>query len=133
MTYEEAKKVLKWALSLLDGHHYISDSYGTIDPTAKTTAFGMAIGAIDKALAMQWVPVSERLPELIPCSAGTAYSEAVITLTSERRVVEAIYDGNEFIGPYDFWECEDGERVTHWAPIPMPLPPLPEPPKEEQT
>ena len=84
--------------------------------------------AIDKVIAGKWVPVSERLPELIPCSAGTAYSEAVITLTSERRVVEAIYDGNEFIGPYDFWECEDDEQVTHWAPLPMPLP---EQPKED--
>lgn len=135
MTYEEAKRILHpdTTLEALAEIEYYGGFNG---PEAQIKAVNaaclVACEAIDKALAMQWVPVSERLPELIPCSAGTAYSEAVITLTSERRVVEAIYDGKEFIGPYDFWECEDDERVTHWAPIPMPLPPLPEPPKEEQ-
>lgn len=68
-----------------------------------------------------WISVKERLPETIPCSAGTRYSEAVIVLTSERKVVEAVYDGTDFIGPFDYWECM-GEEVTHW----MPLPELPD-------
>ena len=74
----------------------------------------------------RWIPVTERLPKLIPCRAGTAYSEAVNVLTSGRKVITAIYDGTDWIGPFGFWDA-DGEEVTHWAPV---LLPLPEPPKE---
>lgn len=75
----------------------------------------------------RWIPVTERLPKLIPCSAGTAYSEAVNILTSGRKVITAIYDGIDWIGPFRFWDAE-GEEVTHWTPV---LLPLPESPKEE--
>lgn len=72
----------------------------------------------------KWVSVSERLPETIPCSAGTEYSEAVILLTSGRKVLTAIYDGYGFIADAAFWDAIDDD-ITHWAPIPMPLPELP--------
>lgn len=75
----------------------------------------------------KWIPVTERLPELIPCDAGTAYSEAVSVLTTGRKVLTAIWDGMDFIADAAFWEAE-GEKVTHWAPV---LLPLPEPPKGE--
>ena len=74
----------------------------------------------------KWIPVSERLPDLIPCNAGTAYSEAVNVLTSGRKVLTAIWDGTDFIADAEFWEAE-GEEITHWTPV---LLPLPEPPKE---
>lgn len=74
----------------------------------------------------KWIPVSERLPDLIPCSAGTAYSEAVNVLTSGRKVLTAIWDGFDWTAEFEFWEAE-GEEVTHWTPVPLPLP---EPPKE---
>lgn len=74
----------------------------------------------------KWIPVTERLPELIPCNAGTAYSEAVNVLTSGRKVFTAIWDGIDFICDARFWEAE-GEKITHWTPV---LLPLPEPPKE---
>ena len=74
----------------------------------------------------EWVSVTERMPKLIPCRAGTAYSEAVNVLTSDRKVITAIWDGTDWIGPFGFWDAE-GEEITHWAPV---LLPLQEPPKE---
>lgn len=71
----------------------------------------------------QWIPVTERSPDLIPCNAGTAYSEAVIVWTSGKKAMIAVYDGIDFVCPMDFWEAW-GEEITHWMP-------LPEPPKEK--
>lgn len=68
----------------------------------------------------QWISVKDRLPETIKCAGGGEYSEAVIVWTTDRKVVTAIYNGKEFIGDYEFWEAD--EVVTHWAPIPMPVP-----------
>lgn len=73
----------------------------------------------------RWIPVEERLPDLVPCGAGTAYSEAVNILTSERKVLTAIWDGTEFITDAEFWEAE-GEVITHWTPVLLPLPKRPE-------
>lgn len=75
----------------------------------------------------RWIPVTERLPNLIPCDAGTAYSEAVNVLTSGRKVLMAIWDGTDFIADAEFWEAEN-EEITHWVPV---LLPLPDPPKGE--
>jgi hypothetical protein len=75
----------------------------------------------------KWIPVTERLPDTIPCGAGTAYSEAVNVLTSGRKVLTAIWDGTDFIADAEFWEAEN-EEITHWTPV---LLPLPEPPKGE--
>lgn len=72
----------------------------------------------------RWIPVTERLPETIPCNAGTAYSEAVNVLTTGRKVLTAIYDGIDFIADAEFWEAE-GEEITHWTPVLLPLPPAP--------
>lgn len=87
----------------------------------------IAIAAIKAQDERRWIPVTERLPKLIPCSAGTAYSEAVNVLTSGRKVLTAIWDGTDFIADADFWDAE-GEEITHWTPV---LLPLPEPPKGE--
>ena len=75
----------------------------------------------------EWISVDERLPDLIPCNAGTAYSEAVNVLTSGRKVLTAIWDGTDFIADANFWDAE-GEEITHWTPV---LLPLPQPPKGE--
>lgn len=69
----------------------------------------------------RWINVEDRLPELIPCSAGTAYSEAVVVLTSGKKAMIAIWDGVDFICAANYWDAE-GEQITHW----MPLPELPE-------
>lgn len=71
----------------------------------------------------KWISVNERLPELIPCNAGTAYSEAVIVWTDNRKAMIAVWDGIDFLCPADYWEAW-GEEITHWMP-------LPEPPKGE--
>lgn len=73
----------------------------------------------------RWIPVEERMPELIPCSAGTGYSEAVIVWTSGRKAMIAVYDGTDFLCAASYWDAE-GETITHWKPLGK----LPEPPKE---
>lgn len=70
----------------------------------------------------QWIPVTERLPDLIPCNAGTAYSEAVIVWTDGKKAMVAVWDGIDFLCAADYWEAW-GENITHWMP-------LPEPPKD---
>ncbi len=77
--------------------------------------------------ALKWTSVKEGLPNLIPCDAGTAYSEAVNVLTTGRKVLTAIWDGFEWICDAEFWDAED-EEITHWAPVPLPLP---DPPGKE--
>lgn len=84
------------------------------------------------AIAQQWIPVTEELPKLIPCSAGTEYSEAVNVLTSGRKVITAIWDGTYWIGPFAYWDAA-GEKITHWAPVPFPLPQLPKEVPENET
>lgn len=65
----------------------------------------------------------EDLPELIPTSVGTAYSEALAVWTTDRKIVTAIYthEGN-FWGDGDFWDVEG--KVIAWRYI--------MPPEEEE-
>ena len=70
----------------------------------------------------EWISVEDRLPETIPCDAGTAYSEAVNVLTTGRKVLTAIWDGTDFIADAEFWDAAD-EEITHWTPVLFPLPP----------
>lgn len=65
----------------------------------------------------RWIPVTERMPDLIPCIAGTVYSETVLILTSCKKVMTAVWNGVDWIAPFDFWEAWDDE-VTHWIPLP---------------
>ena len=65
----------------------------------------------------EWIPVTERLPETIPCNAGTEYSEAVFVLTSGRKVMAAVWDGIDWLEAFGYWEAW-GEKVTHWMPLP---------------
>ena len=71
-----------------------------------------------------WIPVWERLPETIPCNAGTEYSEAIVVLTDNNIVLTAVYDGTDFICDASFWEAE-GQNITHWKSV-LPLPKTPE-------
>ena len=73
----------------------------------------------------RWIPVTEDLPKLILCGAGTAYSEAVNVLTDGRKVLTAIWNGSYWICDAEFWDAEF-EEITHWTPV---LLPLPKPPK----
>lgn len=75
----------------------------------------------DNNVGNKWISVKDGLPDLIPCSAGTGYSEAVNVLTEGRKVLTAIWDGTEFIADADFWDAE-GEKITHWTPVLLPLP-----------
>lgn len=67
--------------------------------------------------AEKWIPVTERVPEVIPWNAGTAYSEAVIVWTSGKKAMVAVWDGIDFLCAADYWEAW-GERITHWRPLP---------------
>ena len=62
-----------------------------------------------------WISVEDGLPDLIPCNAGTAYSEAVFVWTTGRKAMVAIFDGDGFRCAADYWEAWD-EEVTHWMP-----------------
>jgi hypothetical protein len=104
--------------------------YGTVDELIRmpSRAENVADYLLDHGVTVQrWIPVTERLPDTIPCGAGWAFSEAVNVLTTGRKVLTAIWDGTDFIADAEFWEAE-GEEITHWASVPLPLP---EPPKEE--
>lgn len=95
---------------------------------AKHWAEVIADGLIANGVTLQeWISVKDRLPDTIPCSAGTAYSEAVNVLTDGRKVLTAIWDGTTFLCDADYWEAW-GEKITHWTPV---LLPLPQPPKGE--
>ena len=83
------------------------------------------LDALPKAPEHRWIPVEEQLPPAIPCSAGTAYSEAVNVLTAGRKVLTAIWDGEDFIADAEFWEAKD-EIITHWTPVLLPLPKMKE-------
>ena len=71
----------------------------------------------------QWISVEDRMPDTVPCDAGTEYSEAVVVWTNGNKAMVAVWDGIDWICPCDFWEAW-GEKITHWMQ-------LPEPPKEE--
>ena len=76
-------------------------------------------------LRSMWISVEDRLPEYVPCSDGTVYSEAVVVLTSGKKAMIAIWDGVDFICAARYWDAE-GEQITHW----MALPELPEMPQK---
>lgn len=71
----------------------------------------------------RWIPVEERKPDTVFCEAtGKRYSEAVNVLTSGRKVITAIYDGEDFVGDAEFWWVDEDEVITHWTPVLLPLP-----------
>lgn len=73
----------------------------------------------------KWISVEDRMPDLIQCNAGTAYSEAVVVVTEDYTVCTAVWNGKDWIADFDYWECSS--KVTHWKSVL----PLPEPPKWE--
>lgn len=105
------------ALRCLD--RIINDNgiYGTspLSPYA-IEALRTAISALE---SQRWIPVTERLPEIVPCKAGTAYSEAVVVLTEDMTVCTAVWNGKHWIADFDYWEASS--NVTHWKWV-LPLP-----------
>ena len=100
------------------GRNY-NDTISNEDVAAHLIANGVTV--------QRWIPVDERLPDTVPCSAGTAYSEAVNVLTDGRKVLTAIWNGERFLCDADYWEAW-GEKITHWTTV---LLPLPEPPGKD--
>lgn len=74
------------------------------------------IVAVDALKRARWIPCSERMPDLIHFNAGTAYSEAVNVWTTGRKVMVGVWDGIDWIVPFDFWQAW-GEKITHWQPL----------------
>lgn len=119
MTIEDAVTAVKTWLGMMrkahDGNEFATEF---ID-----AAWFLAKMAIQESSKNDWISVADRLPDTIPCNAGTAYSEAVVVLTDNKKVLTAVYDGNDFICDASFWEAE-GDRITHWKSV-LPLPELP--------
>ena len=131
VTREEAIRILEPEFVANKFAKY-DEEHGTRDVEQLKAIYAaciLAVEALREQEERRWIPVAERLPKLIPSCAGTAYSEAVNVLTTGRKVLTAIYDGNDFIADAEFWDAE-GEEITHWTPV---LLPLPESPKEEGT
>lgn len=103
------------AIEILNPEH--RECYDGMDEVNEACRMGME--ALERA---RWIPCSERMPDLIPCKAGTAYSEKVIVWITGRKAMVCVWDGKDWFVPYGFWEVWDKD-VTHWMP-------LPEPPKE---
>lgn len=79
----------------------------------------LAADTIEEMLAqVRWIPVGERLPDLIPCNAGDGhgYSEAVQICTDGKKVLTAVYSDLGWIFDGGFWGAWD-ETVTHWRPV----------------
>lgn len=72
-----------------------------------------------RAKNCQWVSVDERLPETIQGNGGVNYSEALIVWTSGKKIVTAIFDGENFLGDFSVWEAED-EDILYWMQPPIP-------------
>lgn len=100
---------------------------GPVESVLSRAAFTAGFLLANGVTVQEWISVKDGLPKLIPCDAGTAYSEAVNVLTSGRKVLTAIWDGFDWICDAEFWDAED-EKITHWTPV---LLPLPMPPKGE--
>lgn len=109
---------------LLDDLQLIIDKEPDLYLNDRRTTLCMARDFLREHFAeLGWISVKERLPDLIPCNAGTAYSDAVIVWTDGKKAMIAVWDGVDFLCAADYWEAW-GESITHWMP-------LPEPPKED--
>ncbi len=109
MTKKELAEKLRWYGNLA--------AMGPVDCELPEEACDDLFEAADALEAMRWVPVTERLPELIPCCAGTEYSEAVIVWTTGKKAMVAVWCGIDWIAPFGFWEAWS-EEITHWMPPP---------------
>lgn len=81
------------------------------DTIEKLLQLAESLSAADVALAVRWIPVTERLPDpfvsVIVCRDGAP----------GKRIVE---QGHKDVG--DWWKVygTKTKRVTHWAPLPEP-------------
>ncbi len=108
------------ATEILENHLYA----GKMPSKAHFEALALAVAALKR---QEWIPCSERMPELIKNNLGIEYSETVFALTSGRKIMAAFLrrvpgDKAIWIAPFNFWEAWD-EKITHWTEFP----PLPEP------
>ena len=109
-------EVLKWA----DGYSYIEI------PTETATAQINAIPAADVVERPRWIPVTERLPEEdchVLAYYGFDHGNGYLGMMFMQVLDYYARDPS----PHYQHEGLNGMKVTHW----MPLPPAPEPPKEE--
>ena len=121
MTYEEAKRILHPDTTRDAIRELALDGVDAVK--AAEQACTVACEAIDKVLASQWVPVSERLPELydnviaaVLSRDGYGMPAYFVTMAETRKIK---------LGKYltAYIPISEGEIITHWMP-------LPEPPKE---
>ena len=111
------------------GYNYIANhliANGVTFATDNNVGDKLTPTADNLSATARWIPVEEALPETIACAAGTAYSEAVIVWTDGKKALTAVWNGETFLCDADYWEAWD-EHITHWMPLPRPLPEVPQP------
>lgn len=86
------------------------------DPETGSFAEWLAEYLVANGVTVQpLLPVEQRLPDTVPCSAGTEYSEAVSVLADGRKVLAAIRNRERFLCDADYWEAwgEKKSRIGH--------------------
>lgn len=79
------------------------------DDIETNEAIDTAIKALEDKSKGEWIPVSERLPEI--------YKEVIVTDIETSDTYQSQYLGN------GYWECDNGtfkNRIIAWMPLPEP-------------
>jgi hypothetical protein len=89
---------------------WIEDNNPVPLPHPCTQAFisGAKAGYIEAMKEQRWIPVSERLPELF---------KNVLIFGSQGTTAISCVDADLSI---DLYPLKEGEKVTHWQPLPPP-------------
>ena len=117
----DKREVVNKLIQLENNYQFYKEQWDADVLYRRICELEIGIGKTPGVTVQEWISVNDGMPKLIPCGAGTAYSEAVNILTSGRKILTAIWDGFDWICDAEFWDAED-EEITHWTPVLLPLP-----------
>ena len=99
----------EWETPLMLGDDLIAAADRIANQNTHIAALQKAIEDL-RAQLDRWIPVAERLPENM-CR--------VVVWTATEKAMIAIWDGTDWIAPFEFWKAW-GDEITHWMPLPEP-------------